>query len=111
LAESPVGITELLRRWQTGEAEAESRVFDALMPELRVIAARCFRNERPGHTLQPTALVNEAYFRLARAKTIEWQPAPEGAPLRRDPEQRERERASMDAPADRPHREEHALAL
>lgn len=43
------------------------------MPELRAIAARCFRKERPGHTLQPTALVNEAFFRLAKAKNIEWQ--------------------------------------
>lgn len=72
MAERPVGITELLRRWQTGDAEAESRLFEDLMPELRVIAARCFRNERPGHTLQPTALVNEAFFRLARAKNVEW---------------------------------------
>ena len=73
MAESSPGITELLRRWQTGEGDAESRLFEELMPELRVIAARCFRNERPGHTLQPTAVVNEAFFRLARAKNIEWQ--------------------------------------
>jgi RNA polymerase sigma factor (TIGR02999 family) len=73
LAEDPPDITELLRRWQTGDADAESRLFEALMPELRVIAARCFRKERPGHTLQPTALVNEAFLRLARAKNIEWQ--------------------------------------
>jgi len=73
LAESSVGITELLRRWQTGDAEAESRLFEVLMPELHTIAARCFRKERPGHTLQPTALVNEAFFRLARAKNIEWE--------------------------------------
>lgn len=56
MAESSPGITELLRRWQTGDAEAESRLFDVLMPELHDIAARCFRKERPGHTLQPTAL-------------------------------------------------------
>jgi RNA polymerase sigma factor (TIGR02999 family) len=73
LAQTPVGITELLRRWQAGDAEAESRLFEALMPELHDIAARCFRKERPGHTLQPTALVNEAFFRLARAKNIDWQ--------------------------------------
>jgi len=48
LAESPVGITELLRRWQTGDAEAESRLFEVLMPELHDIAVRCFRKERPG---------------------------------------------------------------
>src|SRR5258707_805123 len=72
MAESPVGITELLRRWQTGDADAEARLFEVLMPELRAIAARCFRKERPGHTLQPTALVNEAFFRLAKAKNVEW---------------------------------------
>jgi RNA polymerase sigma factor (TIGR02999 family) len=73
MAESSSGITELLRRWQTGDADAESRLFETLMPELRAIAARCFRKERPGHTLQPTALVNEAFFRLAKAKNVEWQ--------------------------------------
>lgn len=73
MAKEPGGITELLHRWQTGDRDAESRLFEALMPELRAIAARCFRGERSGHTLQPTALVNEAFFRLARAKNIEWQ--------------------------------------
>lgn len=72
MATEPGGITELLYRWQTGDRDAESRLFEELMPELRVIAARCFRGERSGHTLQPTALVNEAFFRLARAKNIEW---------------------------------------
>jgi len=42
------------------------------MPDLRKIAGCCFRAERPGHTLQPTALVNEAFVRLARAKNIDW---------------------------------------
>jgi RNA polymerase sigma-70 factor, ECF subfamily len=43
------------------------------MPDLRRIAGRCFRGERPGHTLQPTALVHEAFLRLAAAKNIDWQ--------------------------------------
>jgi RNA polymerase sigma factor (TIGR02999 family) len=43
------------------------------MPDLRKIAARCFRRERSDHTLQPTALVNEAFLRLATAKNIDWQ--------------------------------------
>lgn len=73
MANEPGGITELLQRWQTGDRDAESQLFEALMPDLRAIAARCFRGERSGHTLQPTALVNEAFFRLARAKNIEWQ--------------------------------------
>jgi RNA polymerase sigma factor (TIGR02999 family) len=73
VAEDPGGITELLQQWRTGDREAESRLFELLMPDLRRIAARCFRGERSGHTLQPTALVNEAFFRLARAKNIDWQ--------------------------------------
>lgn len=65
-------ITVLLKQWRTGDPKAESRLFELLMPDLRKIAARCFKSERPGHTLQPTALVNEAFFRLARAKNIDW---------------------------------------
>jgi RNA polymerase sigma factor (TIGR02999 family) len=42
------------------------------MPDLRKMADRYFRKERAGHTLQPTALVNEAFLRLARTKNIEW---------------------------------------
>jgi RNA polymerase sigma factor (TIGR02999 family) len=63
----------LLQQWRSGDREAEAQLFELLMPELRAIAARCFRGERSGHTLQPTALVNEAFFRLARAKNIDWQ--------------------------------------
>jgi RNA polymerase sigma factor (TIGR02999 family) len=73
VAERPVGITELLRQWETGDRDAESRLFEELMPDLRAIAGRYFRRERADHTLQPTALVNEAFFRLAQAKNIEWQ--------------------------------------
>ena len=73
MAKEPGGITELLHRWRTGDRDAESRLFEELMPELHAIAERCFRRERPGHTLQPTALVNEAFFRLAKAKNVEWQ--------------------------------------
>jgi RNA polymerase sigma factor (TIGR02999 family) len=72
VADNSSSITELLHRWQTGDREAESRLFEQLMPDLRAIAGRCFRNERGDHTLQPTALVNEAFVRLAKARTIEW---------------------------------------
>jgi RNA polymerase sigma-70 factor, ECF subfamily len=65
-------ITRLLRRWQTGDAEAEAQLFELVLPELRVLAARYLRRERNGHTLQPTALVNEAFLRLAAAKDIDW---------------------------------------
>jgi RNA polymerase sigma factor (TIGR02999 family) len=65
-------ITILLRQWRMGDRAAESVLFRLLMPELRKIAGYCFRDERPDHTLQPTALVNEAFLRLARVKKIEW---------------------------------------
>lgn len=65
-------VTELLRQWRAGDSQAESALFESLLPDLRRIAGHCFRGERPGHTLQPTALVNEAFVRLARARNIDW---------------------------------------
>jgi RNA polymerase sigma-70 factor (ECF subfamily) len=66
-------ITRLLRQWHTGDRDAESRLFELLMPDLHRIAASYFRRERAGHTLQPTALVNEGFLRLASAKHVDWQ--------------------------------------
>ncbi len=66
-------ITQLLRRWQVGDRDAESRIFELLLPQLHLIAARCFRGENSGHSLQPTALVNEAFLKLAAARNIDWQ--------------------------------------
>jgi RNA polymerase sigma factor (TIGR02999 family) len=64
--------TELLLAWGRGEASA----FDDLMPlvhdELRKLARRHMRHERPGQTLQATALVNEAYLRLIEVRRIQW---------------------------------------
>jgi RNA polymerase sigma-70 factor (ECF subfamily) len=65
-------ITILLHRWREGDKEAESQLFRLLMPDLRRIAGRCFRGERARITIQPTALVNEAFLRLANAKNIAW---------------------------------------
>jgi len=65
-------ITRLLREWHTGDNEAETRLFELLMPELHRIAAAYFRRERSGHTLQPTALVNEGFLRLAAARHVDW---------------------------------------
>jgi RNA polymerase sigma factor (TIGR02999 family) len=73
MASGPGEITQLLQHWRAGDPHAESALFDTLMPELRKIAGCCFRAERHGHTLQPTALVNEAFVRLARARNIDWQ--------------------------------------
>jgi RNA polymerase sigma factor (TIGR02999 family) len=65
-------ITQLLQDWRRGDRQAESRLFQLLLPDLRRIAGRCFRGERANHTLQPTALVNEAFLRLANARQIDW---------------------------------------
>jgi RNA polymerase sigma factor (TIGR02999 family) len=65
-AESRGDITRLLHDWSHGDAAALPLLVEAVYPELRRIAARQFKSERQGHTLQPTALVNEAYVRLAQ---------------------------------------------
>jgi RNA polymerase sigma factor (TIGR02999 family) len=64
--ESRDDITRLLHDWSGGDQAALARLVEAVYPELRRIAARQFRGERAGHTLQPTALINEAYLRLAQ---------------------------------------------
>jgi RNA polymerase sigma-70 factor (ECF subfamily) len=65
--------TELLLAWSRGE----TRAFDELVPlvhaELRRLARQCMANERPDHTLQASALVNEAYLRLIDLKRMQWQ--------------------------------------
>jgi len=57
-------ITRLLVRWQNGEEDALNEAVPYLHAELRRMAAQFMRSENPGHTLQSTALVNEAYLRL-----------------------------------------------
>jgi len=60
------GVTELLRQAAEGSAGAQDRLFQLLLPMLRLMAAARMAREKPGHTLGPTALVNEAFIRLAR---------------------------------------------
>jgi RNA polymerase sigma-70 factor, ECF subfamily len=57
-------VTILLRNWRGGDAAALGKIAEILDRELHRLAASYLRRERPGHTLQPTALVNEAYLRL-----------------------------------------------
>jgi len=64
-------ITEYLRAWEQGDDGALERLLPLVYAELRTIAARHLGAERPGHTLQPTALVNEAYLRL-RGLDVPW---------------------------------------
>jgi len=67
------GVTELLHRWNQGDREAMDRLMPIVYDELRRLAAGYLKAERPGHTLQPTALVHEAYLRLVRQDRVEWQ--------------------------------------
>jgi RNA polymerase sigma factor (TIGR02999 family) len=61
----PVGeVTQLLEAWQDGDQKALDQLLPLVYEELRRLAARFLRKERRGHTLQPTALVHEAYARL-----------------------------------------------
>ncbi len=66
-------MTALLLAWRGGDEEALGRIVPAVEEELRKIARRCLRSERPGHSLQATALVNEAYVRLVDARRVNWQ--------------------------------------
>jgi len=66
-------VTALLQAWTAGDMEARDRLMAVLYRELRGRAAAQLRRERPGHTLQPTALVHEAYLRLIDQRRIAWQ--------------------------------------
>src|SRR5437667_287709 len=66
-------VTRLLKDWSSGDAAALDQLIPILYNELRAVAARYLRRERPDHTLQPTALVNEAYLRLIDQKQVQWQ--------------------------------------
>jgi RNA polymerase sigma factor (TIGR02999 family) len=65
-------LQTVLARVRQGERSALEELVTLLYPELRSRAAQYLRRERRGHTLQPTALVNEAYLRLFRADELEW---------------------------------------
>jgi RNA polymerase sigma-70 factor (ECF subfamily) len=65
-------ITVLLARWRASP-EAEDELVLQIQKELRRLAASYLRRERSGHTLQPTALVNEAYVRLAGQRHVRWE--------------------------------------
>jgi RNA polymerase sigma factor (TIGR02999 family) len=66
-------VTELLLRWKAGDREGLDQAVPLVDHELRRIAHRAMRSERPGHTLQTTALVNEAYLRLVDQSRVNWQ--------------------------------------
>ena len=66
-------VTELLLRWKAGDREGLDQAVLLVDHELRRIAHWAMRGERPGHTLQTTAMVNEAYLRLVDQSRVNWQ--------------------------------------
>jgi RNA polymerase sigma factor (TIGR02999 family) len=70
---APTGVTHLLVNWSNGDKAALDEMLPHVYQELRRIAVNRLRLERPDHTLQPTALVNEAYLRLIDQKNVNWQ--------------------------------------
>src|SRR5688500_8655973 len=70
---TPGAVTELLRAWSDGDDGALERLLPLVEAELRRLARGYMSRERPGHTLQTTALVNEAFLRLTDARRIRWQ--------------------------------------
>ena len=66
-------ISGLLRAWSDGDQSALDRLTPIVYDELRRLARRYMRRERPGNSLQTSALVNEAYLRLVECKRVEWQ--------------------------------------
>ena len=69
----PHQITQLLQAWGDGDEHALDKLLPLVQGELHKLAHRYMARERPGHTLQTTALVNEVYLRLVRARDLPWQ--------------------------------------
>jgi RNA polymerase sigma factor (TIGR02999 family) len=70
---NPDDVTRLLGQWRQGSVEAEEKLLEVVQAELRRLAANYLRRERAGHTLQPTAVVNEAYLRLMPQREVRWE--------------------------------------
>jgi RNA polymerase sigma factor (TIGR02999 family) len=71
-APSPQPITQLLLAWRAGDQQALDQLVPVVYDELRRLAHRSMRRERPGHLLQTTALVNEVYLNLVDARNLMW---------------------------------------
>ena len=73
MSDSRGEVTALLGELRLGRKDALERLMPLVYKELRRVAGRCMRDERPGHTLQPTALVHEAFLRLVDQDHADWQ--------------------------------------
>ena len=68
----PLDVNQLLEAWSRGDRKAIEQLMPLVVDELRQVAANHMRRERPGHTLQPTALVNEVFLKLAERGGVQW---------------------------------------
>ena len=73
---SPQGVTELLVAWSNGDKTARDQLMTAVYQELHRLAHHYMKRESPGHTLQTSALVNEAFVRLVDQRNVQWQTEP-----------------------------------
>lgn len=71
-ASSPHEVTQLLIAWSKGDEEAFDRLIPLIQKELQDLAKGRLKGERQNHTLEPAALVNEAYIRLVNERAVEW---------------------------------------
>ncbi len=72
MSDSTSEVASLLEAWRNGDPAAPTKLMPLVYDELRRIARRYMARERTGHTLQTTALVNEAYLKLARHQAVQW---------------------------------------
>jgi len=70
---APADVTQLLIAWSNGDQVARERLMSVVYEELHRLARRYMRNESPGHTLQTSALVHEAFIRLVDQRDVHWQ--------------------------------------
>ena len=73
LESSPHEVTVLLKAWSAGDESAREKLVQVVHRELHSMARRYMAGERSGHTLQPTALVNELYLQLVNTREMNWQ--------------------------------------
>src|SRR4051812_35113746 len=66
-------VTELLHKWSAGDRGVEERLFSLVLPDLRRLAGNIMAGGRRGHSLQATALMNEAYVRLVKSRHRDWE--------------------------------------
>jgi RNA polymerase sigma-70 factor (ECF subfamily) len=70
---TPADVTSILKDWSEGRPDAAERLLPVVYAELRRLARDYMAGERPGHTLQPTALVHEAFLRMVDQRNVTWQ--------------------------------------